>query len=134
MDLTLTIDIVAFFALAVSILSLILSWWTGSKYSQLIVFNEYTKRYQEIVLKLYTDPNNIAYHKSYFDLCCLEHILNTENLLPSKIWKSWVHEMKQIMKKEEIRASWEKQKSNYDKQEDFKIFFEDIVTKSKTIK
>ncbi len=135
MDLELTIDIVAIFALVVSVISLVLSWRTSSRYSQMVVFNEYTRRFQEIVVKLYTNPKDPAYHKLYFDLCCLEYILLENNLLPPKIWDSWVCEMKQIIKNNSyIQDSWDTQQSAYDNQKDFKKFFEEIVAQSKTIK
>ena len=128
-------DIIALLALLVSIASIIISLLSDIQYSKLLVFNEYTKRFQEIVSKFYTDPTNSTHHRLYFDLCCLEYFLKEEKLVPLKLWKSWVHEMKQIMKNGNIRTSWEEYKRHYDKQEDFKTFFEtEIITQSITNK
>ncbi len=135
MDLELTIDIVAIFALVVSVISLVISWYTGSKYLKLVVFNEFTRRFQEISKDLYLNPSNTAYHKLFFDLCCEEYYLKTKKQLPAGIWDSWVYEMKRIIKNNVyIQNSWDTEQSSYNKQEDFKIFFEEIVTQSKTIK
>lgn len=128
-------DIIALLALLVSIASIVISLFSSIQNSKLLVFNEYTKRFQEIVLNLYTDPTNSMHHRSYFDLCCLEYFLKEEKLVPTKLWKSWVHEMKQIMKNENIRTSWDEYKCHYDKQEDFKMFFEtEIITQKITNK
>ncbi len=69
-------DIIAIFALIVSSVSLVVSWHTSNRHSRLSVFSEYTRRYQDIVLRLYSDPSNKeVYHKLYFDLCSEEYYL-----------------------------------------------------------
>lgn len=126
-------DVIAFSALLVSVASLVVSWYVSNKTSRLSVFSEYTRRFQDIVLHLYSDPNNKeVYHKLYFDLCSEEYYLRKQ--LPRGIWNNWEQGMKRMMENEDIRASWEKQKFNYNMQEEFMMFFLEEITQSKTNK
>lgn len=125
-------DIIAIFALIVSSVSLVVSWHTSNRHSRLSVFSEYTRRYQDIVLRLYSDPSNKeVYHKLYFDLCSEEYYLRKQ--LPHGIWNNWEQGMKRMMENEDIRASWEKQKYDYNMQEGFMKFFLEEITQSKQI-
>ena len=125
-------DIIALLALLVSVTSLVLSWRTSNKHSELYGFYEFTRRFQEIVLHLYPDTKDKTYHKLYFDLCNEEFYMSENNKLPSDIWDSWISEMKIIMTEKDILESWQKLKDNYD--EKFKEFFEKIITQSITNK
>lgn len=125
-------DIIALLALLVSVTSLVLSWRTSNKRTEMYGFYEFTKRFQEIELKLYSHPEDEIYHKLYFDLCCEEYYMHTNDNLPQGIWDSWKSEMELIMGKENIQKSWQKLKDNYD--EKFKEFFEKIIVQSITNK
>ena len=124
-------DIIALLALLVSIASIIISWITSNKRSELYGFYEFTKRFQEIVQHLYPNTKNKTYHKLYFDLCNEEFCMHDN--LRQDIWNSWVSEMKIIMSEDDILKSWDNLKHNYE--EKFRDFFEkDIIAYNKTHK
>lgn len=96
-----------------------------------LMFTEYTKRFQEIILHLYSDPQNkSAYHRLYFDLCSEEYYLKSTKQLPDNIWNKWVYGMKLMMKNESFRASRKVESVNYDNQKEFIRFFDNIINQS----
>ena len=122
--------ILAAASLAVSIISLVVSLRIDGKRHRTLMFTEYTKRFQEIILHLYSDPQNkSAYHRLYFDLCSEEYYLKSTKQLPNDIWDKWVYGMKLVMKHESLRASWKVESVNYDNQKEFRRFFDNIINR-----
>lgn len=92
------------------------------KQMQLSSFAEYTKRYQEIILKLPSDYftggfsfDGLNAGKSeeirrltrvYFDLCSEEYFLHQEGYVPDKVWKEWESGIMANFSLEHIRAQW----------------------------
>lgn len=114
-----------------SVVSLIITLSIDAKRNRALLFTEYAKRYQDIVLHLYSDPQNKgAYHRLYFDLCSEEYYLHSKNLLPKDIWGKWEYGMKLMLKKEPLRNSWKMNSVYYDQQPEFKKFFGDIIQQS----
>lgn len=123
--------ILAAASLAVSTISLAVSLRIDGKRHRTLMFTEYTKRFQEIILHLYSDPQNkSAYHRLYFDLCSEEYYLKSTKQLPDNIWNKWVYGLKLMMKNESFRASWKVESVNYDNQKEFIRFFDNTISQS----
>ena len=132
-----TIETVKFFAeiavitgVFVAIITFVVDFRKQRKISQLTLFADYTKRYQEILLHL---PENLTddtvltdeqkrYLRAYFDLCSEEYFLHTKKHLDGKVWEEWKVGMKVAFSKQVIVNYWRaKAKSPY---EDFNKFVE----------
>ena len=87
---------------------------------QLAFFSEYTKRYQDIMLNIYRNPNQIVYQRLYFDLCSEEYYLFTKRLLPKEVWGIWLDGMKMQMKQQNFQSAWRTFSVDYDA--DFRDF------------
>lgn len=123
--------IISGIALLVSIYSAVVSYMTEQRQTQLSFFSEYTKRYQDIMLHLYSNnENNSQYYRLYFDLCSEEYYLYTHKYLPKDIWKMWVDGMKLEFKLRDMHTAWISNSQYYDK--DFCVFMRKIMDDSKT--
>lgn len=118
-------------ALLVSIYSAYLSHKTEQRQTQLTFFSEYTKRYQDIMLNLYSDNGNRShYYRLYFDLCSEEYYLQKHNYLPKDIWEMWEDGMKLEFKLRDMHTAWNSNSQYYNK--DFCDFMQKIMNDSKT--
>jgi hypothetical protein len=84
-------------------------------------FSEYTKRYQEIILKFPEEINEqdfdlkirddykqtMRYMRAYFDLCFEEFYLHQRNLIDKKIWGMWKDGMEFAFKKPAFKQAWD---------------------------
>lgn len=96
------------------------------------LFAEYTRRYQDIMLKMPTtmyseiakptDENIRPYMIMYFDLCSEEYYLYKSNLISKEVWDMWQDGMRYNMRKPIYKTSWQNLKCEYN--DKFKIFFE----------
>ncbi len=113
--------------------------------SQLTVFLEYTRRFDEISSFfpiLFRTPECVADKKiqtakldasdelqhailRYFNLCCEEHYLNANMLVTNEIWELWSHSMRSMMANGVVRNAWLKNRSSYAMSPDFVKFFDE---------
>ena len=118
-------------ALLFSIYSAYISYKTEQKQTQLSFFSEYTKRYQDIMLHLYSDDKNKSYYyRLYFDLCSEEFYLHERKYLPSDVWKMWEDGMKFEFKIKDVNTAWEANSQYYN--DKFCEFIRKIINDSKT--
>ena len=123
---------ISIFAMVISIISIIITYLIYKWQSQLLVFSDYTKRNQDIMLHLYSDKENKdAYHRLYFDLCCDEYYLHEKGFISNNIWKHWEYGMKITMKITSIQGAWICDAVYYDKYPEFQKFFKKIIEESK---
>lgn len=97
------------------------------------LFVEYTRRYQEIILNLYSKPEKrLEYTRLYFDLCGEEFYLHNEGMIDDFIWNLWVDGMRTMMNCQQNETAWRGGlASNFD-DEQFKHFMEhDVIKKAK---
>ena len=109
--------------------------------SQLTFFADYTKRYQEIILHLPEDMNDVTilddketkrYLRVYFDLCSEEYFLYKKGHLNEEVWEEWEEGMKSAFRKKAILKYWQERKTSYYK---FNAFVEtEIILKTLTKK
>jgi len=101
--------------------------------SRLTFFAEYTKRYQEIILHLPENLDDITilddkktkpYLRAYFDLCSEQYFLHRKKYLDNEVWKEWKGGMKIMFDKKAVSAYWEKSKTFYS---DFNDFVEKAI-------
>lgn len=93
--------------------------------SQAQLFAEYTRRYQEIILRtpdsIYnriaapTDENVKRYMRLYFDLCSEEYYLHNKGVISDGVWNMWQDGMRLNMKKNIYVASWRILRGEYNK-------------------
>ena len=95
-------------------------------------FAEYTRRYQDIIVKLpmpFPEEVQICEIKEplrlYFDLCSEEFYLHDKNLIYDEVWEFWTEGMRQIMGNNKSKCVWRMLKRNYNVK--FCTFFENHV-------
>lgn len=97
-------------------------------------FAEYTKRYQEIILKMPSDLSCINLSeieipiRLYFNLCSEEYHLRNKGYINDEVWNLWKEGMIETMHQKVFRQAWAKFKSLYSS--DFWCFFEHEVLKA----
>ena len=116
----LTVEKVAVFMTAIGLLYTIHSF---NKQQKLIVFMDYTKRYQEICLNLPENINEtefsfesldkdtkektLRYMRAYFDLCSEEYHLYLQKHIHKNTWKEWESGVQFSLSKTAFRSAWE---------------------------
>ena len=83
------------------------------KQLQLNFFAEYTKRYQEIILRFPESVNQkndrditLRYMRAYFDLCSEEYFLWKKGHIDNDTWKEWESGIKYAFSKAAFREAW----------------------------
>ena len=110
-------------ALVLSLLSVGISIYTfhnsrkteNNKHKTLL-FCDYTRRYQEIILAMpasltnsnarSTDPDIMRHMRLYFDLCSEEFYLHDKGYFPEEIWNFWVAGMRDNLRTRIYHNSW----------------------------
>jgi len=96
-------------------------------------FAEYTRRYQDIILKMPSDLSSTNFFeikipmRLYFDLCSEEYHLWKKGYIDNEVWILWKEGMIETMRQEVFKQAWEKLKSLYNS--DFWSFFEHAIIK-----
>ena len=114
--------------IGVAIAAFALWWQIRSLRKQLLVqtFSDYTKRYQDIILKFPEDINEPDFNmeakenkdeimramRAYFDLSWEEYYLYDIKLLDKKLWKTWKEGMEFAFSKKAFRQAWVKIKND----------------------
>jgi hypothetical protein len=114
-----TADGIAAFVTAVGLLYTIRCF---NKQQKLIVFMDYTKRYQEICLNFpetineaefsFDDLDSVPrektmrYMRAYFDLCSEEYHLHLQENIDKATWKEWESGIKYALSKKAFRDAW----------------------------
>ena len=121
--------IIALIALIVSIVSIVYTIRSEHKHNQLSFFTEYTRRYQEIMLHIYSVKENdkSPYIRLYFDLCSEEFYLHNNGHLPDDIWNMWMEGMRLIVNNQDFITEWKRASQSYD--DVFCIFFDREIFK-----
>lgn len=110
---------------------------------QILMFSEYTRRYQDIMLNMpdeiysiregfqdfHLSPKTKKWMQLYFDLCSEEFHLWQKGYIPKDVWKLWKEGMKDAMAKKEFASSWHIMNSYYN-DKDFLSFFNHEIIKN----
>lgn len=111
-------------------------WMQMRKLSEQLMiqqFSDYTKRYQEIILRFPENINEASfvlsshpkstrtmrYMRAYFDLCFEEWYLNQRGLIDKEIWKVWKGGMEAALSKPAFGQAWGKIKQDTSFGKDF---------------
>lgn len=108
----------------------------------LVVFTDYTKRYQEIFLHL---PVNVGaddfdyealdensrdefcrYMRAYFDLCSEEYFLSLSGKIDALVWQEWESGIVASFRKPAFQLAWKNMKSQRQDHWEFAKFVESI--------
>jgi hypothetical protein len=124
-----TSDIIQIILIFLTILGLFFSYYYNNKQLNLFTtqlklnfFNEYTKRYQEIILNFPENINSenfdfnqltksernktLRYMRAYFDLCSEEYNLHKRELIDDEIWKNWEAGIRFAFTKKAFKDGW----------------------------
>lgn len=109
-----------------------------TKQLQVQTFSEYTKSYQEIILKIpeiFDDQASlvsvsqsatfIPYMRAYFDLCFEEHSLHRQRLIDQRTWRIWEGGMRRAFVRSLIKEAWPLIKASSQYGQTFEMFVED---------
>lgn len=127
--------------LLVAVITIICSQINERKQSKLMMFAEYTRRYQDIFLSMpddiYSgnapvDARTKKYMRLYFDLCSEEYHLWVQGVIPNKTWDIWKEGMQIAVHHQIYRKSWDAIKREYS--EEFWKYFEREVINHKKVK
>ena len=88
-------------------------------------FAEYTKRYQDLVLKM-SERNYDTYMRLYFDLCSEEYYLHSQGVIDDFVWGLWTEGIKIEMNKQEYKTAWKALGGYYDDRS-FISFMSDLI-------
>ena len=117
--------------LTVTVAAVLYSLYSDRKQRRLMMFAEYTRRYQDIMVQMpddvclgtaAVDARTLKYMRLYFDLCSEEYHLWRTKAVPPYIWTLWKDGMRITMQREIYRQSWAVLKSDY--YAEFTAFFE----------
>ncbi len=118
--------VVAVVALVLSGCSIYMSKKSAKEQLRLNFFIEYTKRYQEITIKILSDKQNeICYQRLYIDLCSEEYYLKSRGHLPVEIWELWLDGMRLSVKNASLQNAWRQYGGLYN--DEFAAFFSDLI-------
>jgi hypothetical protein len=134
--------IATFLGVTVALVALCVQFYIMNQQLQIQQYADYTKRYQEIVIKF---PENInqkdfSYDKlsvedyrcvmrnmrAYFDLSFEEWHLNQRALLHRETWRVWKGGMKTAMGKTAFSEAWKKIKEDTEFGESFESFIDSL--------
>ena len=133
-----TNDYIQLGILMVAIIAIIFSQWSDRKQRKLEMYAEYTRRYQDIFMKMpddiYTgkatiDERTKKYMRFYFDLCSEEYHLWQERFVKDSVWELWMEGMQIETDHEIFHKAWDAIKNEYNP--DFRNYFEENVINKK---
>lgn len=135
-----TADRIAVFMTAIGLIYTIRSF---NKQQKLIVFMDYTKRYQEICLNFPENINEVdfsfdkldkgtrektlRYMRAYFDLCSEEYHLYLQKHIDKKTWVEWESGIKYALSKSSFRTAWSILKLDTIYYSDFTVFVSNTI-------
>lgn len=118
--------VVAVVALVLSGCSIYMSKKSAREQLRLNFFIEYTKRYQEITIKILSDKQNeVCYQRLYIDLCSEEYYLKSRGHLPAEIWELWLDGMRFSIKSASLQTAWKQYGGLYN--DEFAAFFRNLI-------
>ncbi len=100
-------------------------------------FAEYTKRYQDLMLKMPADLDTSSvfnidvdiYMRLYFDLCSEEYYLHTKGVIDDVVWGLWTEGIQMALKKNNYRIAWELLGENYN-DTSFRSYMSNLIRKN----
>ena len=131
-------DIIQIGILLVAIIAIVFSQYSDRKQRKLQMYAEYTRRYQDIFMKMPDDIYNGTasidertkkYMRFYFDLCSEEYHLWQGKFVKDSVWELWVEGMQIETEREIFHKAWEAIKKEYNT--DFRNYFEENVINKK---
>ncbi len=146
-----TSDIIQFAILIVAIIAVIVSIVYTQKSIKASIsltqeqikaqmFSEYTRRYNEIFLKMpillsdgkdKLDDEVLKYTRLYFDLCSEEYHLWAKGMIDSDVFDIWKEGMQTLLKDTTYFKAWQLQECEYNL-EFIEFFQHEVVDKEKT--
>lgn len=124
------INIIQLFLLIAAVGTIIFNQYNENKRHKLQFFAEYTRRYQDIILRMPEDPSDpqfLKYMQLYFDLCSEEFYLYKKGLIDKNVWDLWVDGMALTMKKRSFKTAWQSHLAQHYNDDDFLHFISELL-------
>lgn len=124
--------------LLMAIIAVISSQWSDRKQRKLQMYADYTRRYQDIFMKMpddiydgtaAIDERTKKYMRFYFNLCSEEYHLWKNKNVKKGVWEMWVEGMQIETEREIFHKAWDVIKKEYNP--DFRNYFEENVINRK---
>lgn len=124
------INIIQLFLLIAAVGTIIFNQYNENKRHKLQFFTEYTRRYQDIILRMPEDPSDpqfLKYMQLYFGLCSEEFYLYKKGLIDKNVWDLWVDGMALTMKKRSFKTAWQGHLAQHYNDDDFLHFISELI-------
>ncbi|MGN0047811.1 MAG: hypothetical protein ACI37U_02790 [Bacteroides sp.] len=124
--------------LLVAVVTVIVNQMSLKKQYRIMMFSEYTRRYQDILMKMPESvlqgsgtlgAKELVYMRLYFDLCSEEYHLWKSGILPDKIWALWKEGMEITTNRPVYKQAWLQLSGEYNR--DFWRYFSNEIIKHK---
>ena len=126
------IEILQSALLVVDGVTIICNQHNESKRHKLQFFAEYTRRYQDIILRMpkdHNDPLWLNYMQLYFDLCSEEYYLRGKGIIDNDVWDLWVDGMEFAMRKLSFKRAWQGHLAQHYTDNNFIHFMNNLIRK-----
>ena len=132
--------IATFLGVVVALIALVVQLQALNKQLQVQTFSEYTRRYQEIFLRVpevFDDktnlddlsPQSVANLRAYFDLCFEEHhLFHEQKLVSKKTWLVWKGGMRTAFARPLMKQAWKWVRVSGDYGPTFEIFVDRLMS------
>lgn len=122
----------------VAVITIVYTQYKDRRQNKILMFSEYTRRYQEILINM---PESIfngtehinakaqMYMRLYFDLCSEEYHLWRKGMIPNQIWEMWKEGMQITTNRPIYKKAWKDLSVEYNK--DFWQYFNREVINKK---
>ena len=124
-------DCITLFILLAAVITIAITQYNIVQQNKLMIFSEYTRRYQEIFLTMTddiydgtaaVDERTKRHIRLYFDLSSEEYHLWKKHTISQDIWRMWVEGMRISLRSPVYQTAWDNLKIEYN--EDFRNYFE----------
>ena len=108
----------------VAVITIVYTQYKDRRQNKILMFSEYTRRYQEILINM---PESIfngtehinakaqMYMRLYFDLCSEEYHLWEKGMIPNQVWEMWKEGMQITTNRPVYKTAWEELSGEYNK-------------------
>ena len=114
----------------VAVITIVYTQYKDRRQNKILMFSEYTRRYQEILINMpesifngteHINAKTQMYMRLYFDLCSEEYHLWRKGMIPNQIWEMWKEGMQITTNRPIYKKAWKDLSVEYNK--DFWQYF-----------
>ena len=133
-------DVIAFIALLLSFYN---AFYSSRKYKELAkelvekntqfhFFTEYTRRYQDLIVRWPQSKSDSitesgTFYELYFDLCSEEYYLHEKGAISDEVWALWEQGMQDAMRNRQFQTAWKGRLGAYYTHDKFVHFINNMI-------